>query len=370
MIVRLMRNWYSFHFLSIEDLETIRTLPWVHGKSFLDFHQWYIGHNPLHNIPSNKLIQVKLPGLPIKLWTNDTLIYVGNAIGKFVYVDLKCLGAKDKRVAQILIEKEYRGGFPDHIYLHWGDINLQQRLDFWGVPFHCSTCHRIGHLKNHCPFHPRGCLHGRKFPNKSNSIFPRKNQMEAKRIRKVSVWKSSCRCNSNFSSPHVSPIQNSKGTTPITAPCTSYFSKKSIPPPLGYLAHPISPPPSEPSPCQEVPTPLHIPHPLYNILYSSHITYVPSSSPSPMGASLQSKGKEPCLHVTPQVPPTLHLQTLWEVTQIFSSEKRLLTFYPSPFINLPCLFPLTLAIPQLETSVSGGSKIGEAYISMEGRITL
>jgi len=42
-IVRLMKDWYSFHSLSEKDLETICSLPWVHGKSFLALHHWYIG---------------------------------------------------------------------------------------------------------------------------------------------------------------------------------------------------------------------------------------------------------------------------------------------------------------------------------------
>lgn len=32
----------------------------------------------------------------------------------------------------------------------WGDLNLRQRLEFWGVPFRCSKCHIIGHLKENC----------------------------------------------------------------------------------------------------------------------------------------------------------------------------------------------------------------------------
>lgn len=134
-IVRLIKNWYSFHFLSMEDFETIRSIPWVHGKNFLALHNWYIGYNPLHNAPTNKLIWVKLPGLLIELWTKDALTDIGNAIGKFVYVDLKCLGAKDKRVAWILIEKEYRGGFPDHINFHWGTSISIRGWNFGGCLF-------------------------------------------------------------------------------------------------------------------------------------------------------------------------------------------------------------------------------------------
>lgn len=95
-IVRLMNNWYNFHFLKEQDLEIVFSLPWVHDKIFLALHKWYIGFNPLQSTPQNNYIWVKLPGLPIKLWSKETLAVIGNAIGKFIYVDPKCLGAKDK----------------------------------------------------------------------------------------------------------------------------------------------------------------------------------------------------------------------------------------------------------------------------------
>lgn len=102
-------------------MKKILSIPWVYEKIFLVLHKWYIGYNPRKNTPSNNLIWVKLLVLPIELWTRETLSDIGNAIGKFVYVDPKCLGAKYKRVVWILIEKEYRGGFPDHIELLWGN---------------------------------------------------------------------------------------------------------------------------------------------------------------------------------------------------------------------------------------------------------
>lgn len=55
---------------------------------------------------------------------------IGNAIGRFIYVDPRCIGAKDKRVAWILIEKEFKGGFPESIDLTWELSKIQQRLDY------------------------------------------------------------------------------------------------------------------------------------------------------------------------------------------------------------------------------------------------
>lgn len=109
IISRLMKEWYSFHFLKASDLEIVFKGPWVCGRSFLALYRWYIGFDPLKNT-SNHLIWVKLPNLPLEMWSSESLTEIGNSIGRFVYVDPWCRGEKDKRIAWILIEKAYKGG--------------------------------------------------------------------------------------------------------------------------------------------------------------------------------------------------------------------------------------------------------------------
>lgn len=150
VISRLMKEWYSFHFLKASDLETILIRPWIFGRSFLSLFRWYMGFDPLKNTPSNNLICVKLPNLPLELWSIETLTEIGNSIGKFIYVDPWCRGEKDKRIAWILIEKPYKGGYSDHIEIAWDGFKISQRLDFWGIPFKCSLCHKTGHLIKNC----------------------------------------------------------------------------------------------------------------------------------------------------------------------------------------------------------------------------
>jgi len=86
-VVRLLKGWYSFNFLSQEDLEKIKSMPWLNGKIFSVLHHWCIGYNSLHNTLQNKLIWVKLLGFPIELWKKQVLMDIGNAIGKKIYVD-------------------------------------------------------------------------------------------------------------------------------------------------------------------------------------------------------------------------------------------------------------------------------------------
>lgn len=141
IISRLMKDWFSFHFQKESDLELALSRPWVSGRSFLSLSRWYLGFDPLKNTPSHSMIWVKLPNLPLELWTMEILALIGNAIGKFIYVDPWVRGEKDKRIAWILIDIPYKGGYPDQIDITWDGAKICQRLDFWGIPFRCSSCH-------------------------------------------------------------------------------------------------------------------------------------------------------------------------------------------------------------------------------------
>jgi len=96
IISSLMKDWYCFNFLDADDAEAIQCRPWVYKRSFLALYRWYIGFNPLNNTPVNNLIWVKCSNLPLELWSNESLEMIGNAIGRFVYVDPWCLGERDK----------------------------------------------------------------------------------------------------------------------------------------------------------------------------------------------------------------------------------------------------------------------------------
>jgi len=134
-----------------EDLEKIHKIPCVLGCSFLFLHPWYIGFNPLRDTARNKMISLKLPGLPIELFTIRGLADIGNSIGRFIYVDPKCLGAREKIVTWILVELGFFGGLLAYIDLAWEQTHTHQRLDYWSIPFLCLIFHHTGHLMARCP---------------------------------------------------------------------------------------------------------------------------------------------------------------------------------------------------------------------------
>lgn len=67
MINILMNEWFSFHFLHLEDVDLIQGLPWVCDRSYWSLQQWSLGFNPLKEVLRCKLVCVKLPSLPLEL---------------------------------------------------------------------------------------------------------------------------------------------------------------------------------------------------------------------------------------------------------------------------------------------------------------
>ena len=90
-------------------------MSWVRGKSFLLLHNGYVVFKPLLDTPQNHYLWVNISGLPLEFWSRRVLMEIGNAIGKFIYINLCCLGIKDKRISWILVELHFSGGLPAHI---------------------------------------------------------------------------------------------------------------------------------------------------------------------------------------------------------------------------------------------------------------
>lgn len=124
---------------------------------------WFLGFNPVIEAPKINLVWVKIPGLPLELWTLKSLNSIGNSIVHMKHIYPQILGKNDKHIAWILVEVCFVGGFLGDVDLVWGQRNHRQRVDYWGVPFRCLTCHHIGHLHNKCLLRHKNMGRGGKF---------------------------------------------------------------------------------------------------------------------------------------------------------------------------------------------------------------
>jgi hypothetical protein len=85
---------------------------------------------------------VLLPSLPLQLWNHRALEAVENCIGHFIGVDEAALSSNDKRMEKILVEVDLHADLSEVLEIEWRDLLFTQRLDYLGIPFHCTRCRR------------------------------------------------------------------------------------------------------------------------------------------------------------------------------------------------------------------------------------
>jgi hypothetical protein len=93
-----------------------------------------------------------LPGLPVELWTPKGFEYLGNALGRYMDVDMSFKDSRKMSMAHILVSMNIRKGLAEEIELSWGDKSIMKKLDYEGIPFKCRRCHKHGHNASECPF--------------------------------------------------------------------------------------------------------------------------------------------------------------------------------------------------------------------------
>jgi hypothetical protein len=55
-------------------------------------------------------------------------------------------------MARVLVEVDIQAGLMESLELEWrGQVTIQ-KIDYQGIPFHCNSCRRTGHLRRDCPF--------------------------------------------------------------------------------------------------------------------------------------------------------------------------------------------------------------------------
>jgi hypothetical protein len=140
-------GWFGLTFKILEDAELILSSFWDYDGGSLMLKRWHTAFDPTIEYVSHRHIWVLLPDLPLNLWNRTALKAIGNLLGRFLKVDEACRLSSDKRLAQILVELDLHVGLMKVIEFEWCGLVLEQRLDYLGLPFQCTLCHRTRHLR-------------------------------------------------------------------------------------------------------------------------------------------------------------------------------------------------------------------------------
>jgi hypothetical protein len=149
-IIFLTKGWVGIICASPEDVELLLSRKWINGKSSLLLKRWRLDFNPEIEYFSVRHIWVLLPGLPMYLWNEGALTSIGNSQGNFIIVYLKNLDLAQRKVAKVLVEMDVHLGLPEILEVEWRGCFHKQKLDYLGLPFRCSFCRSLSHLRRDC----------------------------------------------------------------------------------------------------------------------------------------------------------------------------------------------------------------------------
>lgn len=147
-ILFLVKGWFCFLFGLAEDADRVLSRMWVVKSDNLMLKRWHTTFNLDKEPLIFRHLWVIFPGFPLVFWNFEAFTTIGNAIGKFLHVDLKHLTGSDRRMGRILVEVDLNEGLPEQIEIAWRGTIFKQRLDYTGVPFRCLICKGTSHLRH------------------------------------------------------------------------------------------------------------------------------------------------------------------------------------------------------------------------------
>lgn len=71
-------------------------------------------------------------------------------VGRFLHVEEELIRGEDKRFGCMLVEVDICRGLMVELEIEWRGKFYCHKMDYWGVPFRCSLCRNVGHLRKEC----------------------------------------------------------------------------------------------------------------------------------------------------------------------------------------------------------------------------
>jgi len=107
--------------------------------------------DPVSDYFQHRHVWVLLSGLPLHLWNTKSLTTIGNELGHFLVVHEEALNGNDRQMGRVQVELDIHKGLLETLDIEWRRRVIGQKLDYLGVPFRCSFCRRMGHLRKNYP---------------------------------------------------------------------------------------------------------------------------------------------------------------------------------------------------------------------------
>jgi hypothetical protein len=141
----LSKGWFLLRFNNSVDVGNVLNIPWCIDLTSLPLKRRSPFFDSSCEIIDELMIWVRLPDLPIELWTTKGFECLGNSLGNYMETYMSFITLGIISMAYILVSLNIRKGFPEKIELTWGDRAFMQNMDYEGILFKCHGFRNHGH---------------------------------------------------------------------------------------------------------------------------------------------------------------------------------------------------------------------------------
>ncbi|XP_061341222.1 uncharacterized protein LOC133287599 [Gastrolobium bilobum] len=211
LMMRLQRLWSLMGAYELIDLDNGHLLlrfqedndyrhvleegPWIVNDHYVVVQRWRSFFDPYDESFKRLAVWIRIPGLPIELYTTRHLWRIGNIFGRTLKVDRNSLRKSDLgdvitergRFARICVEVDLRKSFLSKFVIG----NTVYQVGYEGLHLICFECGLYGHRQNQCPAAQDRCK-GHEEVSKGQvnvmSPAPHKEKMEVKQDEAFESW--------------------------------------------------------------------------------------------------------------------------------------------------------------------------------------
>lgn len=134
-------------FSNIEDKDRIfEGGPYFYAASSLYMRPWMMNFVPEWETFTSVPVWVRLYSLPLDYWQTESLVSIGNKLGRFVKASEATRWGKYTSYERNCVEMDLSGALPDEVILEVFDEQWVQIVDYEHILFRCRKCHEHGHL--------------------------------------------------------------------------------------------------------------------------------------------------------------------------------------------------------------------------------
>lgn len=157
------KGFFTVVFKNIEDKDRVFEVgPYFFVATSLYMKPWRMNFVSERETFTSVLVWVRLYPLPLDYWQTESLIAIGNKLGRFIKAAQATRRGKYTSFERIYVEMDLSRALPDEVILEVCDEEWVETVDYEHIPFRCRKCHEHGHLFRDFPLN--------KMENKNKAI--------------------------------------------------------------------------------------------------------------------------------------------------------------------------------------------------------